>query len=101
MTETWFDQAPSHPVKPVALHNVIQAANAMWATLDAEIERGLATGQIDGDMVREMQKAELIIARLQEAEYDAWQAEIAATLAQFDMEPEPSQYAEHYAAVLP
>ena len=98
---TWFDQRPTNPQRPVAYHNAIAASNAMWATLDAEIERGLATGQIDGDMVREMQKAELIIARLQEAEYDAWQAEIAATLAQFDMEPEPSQYAEHYAAVLP
>ena len=98
---TWFDQRPTHPQRPVAYHNAIAASNAMWATVDREIERGLAAGQMDYQMVAEMQKAERIIATLQNAEYDAWQAEIAATLAQFDMEPEPSQYAEHYAAVLP
>lgn len=100
-TETFHDQRPSHPARPVALHNAVQASNAMWAAVDAEIERGTAAGQLDYALIGEMQKAEQIIARLQEAEYDAWQAEIAAPLAQFDTEHEPSQYEEHYGNLLP
>lgn len=98
---TWFDQRPTHPQRPVAYYNAIRAANAMWAIVDREVERGTAAGQLDYALIGEMQKAEQIIARLQEAEYDAWQAEIAAPLAQFDTEHEPSQYEEHYGNLLP
>ena len=100
-TETWHDQRPTHPQRPVAYYNAIAASNAMWAIVDREVERGLAAKQMDYALIVEMQKAETIIARLQEAEYDAWQAEIARTLAQFGMQPEPSQRQEHYDAVLP